>query len=277
MVAQEIIQIEHLSFKVGQRYLLKDIDWSVKRGEHWAVFGANGSGKTTLLSIIAGFDQYTQGQLRVFGEPFTRENILALRSRIGWVSSSFYDKCLHQENVLDIVLGGLNGTLGVRGKIEDQQIIRAKQLLKELRVGDKVNAGFDMLSKGERQSVLLARALIAEPEILILDEPASGLDVLAREYLLSTVHDLAELSDMTIIYVTHYTEEILTIFEHVLLLQNGRVFGQGLAKDCLTAPVLSKLMGHPVELIMQEGRRYVTMSVASHVPELMGLIRKGAE
>lgn len=277
MVAQEIISAEHLSCKAGRRYLLKDIDWSVKRGEHWAVFGANGSGKTTLLSIIAGVQAYTQGELLVLGEPFTRENILNLRSRIGWVSSSFYDKCLRKENVLDIVLGGLRGTLGVRGKITDEQIICTKQLLGELRVGDKVNAGFDTLSKGERQSVLLARALIAKPEILILDEPASGLDVLAREYLLHTVHDLATLSDMTIIYVTHYTEEILVAFDHVMLLKNGRVFAQGHVQTCLTASVLSKLMGYPVELMEQDGRRYLKVEAVSRVPELLGLIGKGAE
>ena len=270
MVAREVIRAEHLSCQVGARYLLKDVNWTVRQGEHWAVFGHNGSGKTTLLSIVAGFSHYTEGVLTVFGQSYTRADILALRRRIGWVSSSFYDKCLHQEHVLDIVLGGLSGTLGVSGRISDQAIIKAKRLLTELRVGDKVNAAFDTLSKGERQCVLLARALLAEPEILILDEPASGLDVLAREYLLSTVRDLAKQTEMTLIYVTHYTEEILDVFEHVLLLQKGRVFAQGLTEQYWSSQTFSDLLGYPVEMQKEEERWYLKATVPSHIPALLG-------
>ncbi|MEE0435658.1 MAG: ATP-binding cassette domain-containing protein, partial [Peptococcaceae bacterium] len=155
------IELKHLYCKVGSQVLLGDINWTVKVGEHWIVFGMNGSGKTTLLSIISGFNNYSKGLLRVFGEEFTAENILSLRKRIGWVSSSFFDKCYRNETVLDIVLSGLTGTLGVAGMTSDYDVHKALQLLSELNVGDKAGVAFSALSKGERQNVLIARAMIA--------------------------------------------------------------------------------------------------------------------
>lgn len=130
-----IIEASGLSVKIGHRFILSNITWTVPRGEHWVVFGLNGSGKTTLLSIIAGFKEPTGGSIRVFGKEFTQENILDQRKRIGWVSASFYDKIYTRESVLDIVLSGLFGTLGVRGEVKDADIVRANLLLGELNMG----------------------------------------------------------------------------------------------------------------------------------------------
>lgn len=258
-----IIETKGLGCKIGYRYLLKDINWQVKKGDHWVVFGMNGCGKTTLLSIIAGFRAYTHGDLQVFGEPYTKENILEFRKKIGFISSSFFDKALSCEAALDIVLSGKFGTLGVGYEISNQDVIYAKALLKELRLGDKINRPFDLMSKGERQNVLIARALMGKPEILVLDEPGTGLDVFAREYMLSTVQDLAENTSMTIIYVTHYTEEILPCFENCMLMRAGRMYAQGKTEDLFTDQKISALLEYPVHVAQLGERMQVRLNVDS--------------
>ena len=238
-------------------------NWQVKKGDHWVVFGMNGCGKTTLLSIIAGFRAHTHGDLQVFGEPYTKENILEFRKKIGFISSSFFDKALSCEAALDIVLSGKFGTLGVGYEISNQDVIYAKALLKELRLGDKINRPFDLMSKGERQNVLIARALMGKPEILVLDEPGTGLDVFAREYMLSTVQDLAENTSMTIIYVTHYTEEILPCFENCMLMRAGRIYAQGKTEDLFTDQKISALLEYPVHVAQLGERMQVRLNVDS--------------
>lgn len=258
-----IIETEKLCCRTGQRYLIGDISWQVAQGEHWCVFGMNGCGKTTLLSTIAGFKQPTGGVLRVFGEAYSVENVLAHRRRIGWVSSSFFDQYYHKESALSIVLSGKTGGFGLDETITAQDIKRAKALLSELRLAERINHPFGLLSKGERQNVLLARALLASPDILILDEPCSGLDVIAREYVLGMVQELAANTDITVIYVTHYTEEILDIFQHTLLLKNGRVYAQGRTEELFTQERLSDFLDHPVA-VQRDGRGRVQVSAEVH-------------
>ena len=251
---ENIIKTTNLSCKSGYRYLLKDVSWEVKKGEHWVVFGMNGSGKTTLLSAVAGFKKHTHGDLKVFGEAYSQENILKFRQRIGWVSSSFFDKYYTQESAINIVLSGKYGTLGIDYNVTNGDIKKAKALLTELHLANKFDQPFNMMSKGERQNVLIARALFSNPDILVLDEPCTGLDVFAREHLLNTVRDLAENTDVTIIYVTHYTEEILDIFQHCLLLRNGRVFSKGLTKDLFNSNTMSEFLGYPVTVSWRDGQ-----------------------
>lgn len=242
------IEVEHLSCKIGYKYLLHDITWHVKSGEHWAVFGMNGSGKTSLLSCIAGFRQYTSGQIKIYGEHFTDETILDMRKRIGWVSSSFFDKHYTREAVLDIVLSGKYGTLGLNGYVTAADIKLAQKLLTELHLGERIYYTFDMLSKGERQNVLIARALFSKPDILVLDEPCTGLDVYNREYLFRTIKNLAATQELTIIYVTHYVEEITSVFDNCLLLKHGRMFAVGSTQMLFQTDKISELLGYPVEL-----------------------------
>ena len=266
---QMMIKTHNLGCQAGFKYLLKDITWQVRPGEHWAVFGLNGSGKTTLLSIIAGFKKYTHGELEVFGEPYTAENILAFRRRIGWVSSSFFDRYYSKEPALDIVLSGKFGTFGLDFDITEADVVKAKDLLEELHVPDKINQPFGQLSKGERQNVLIARALFPNPEILVLDEPSSGLDVMAREHLLGTVRDLAEHTPVTIIYVTHYTEEILDIFKQTLLLKKGQVYAQGPTEEMFAEPLISDFLGYPVQVRRQNGEMKLKMEARSQIKTLL--------
>ena len=264
-----ICKLEQLSCKAGNKYILKDIDWEVQKGQHWVVFGMNGSGKTTLLSIIAGYMAHTHGDLEVFGQHYNDDNILELRQRIGWVSASFFDKCLSHETVLDIVLAGKFSTLGLDDAITDSDVVRAKALLTELRLKSKIAYPFDFLSKGERQNVLIARALMTNPELLILDEPCTGLDVFSREYLLSTLRDLAQNTDVTIIFVTHYTEEILDIFPNCLLLKNGRIYAKDRTDQIFTSERLSEFLNYPVTVSWQNNRIQVRLEVDSHMKALL--------
>lgn len=212
-----LIDVKHLCCKSGKRYLLKDIDWTVNKGEHWAVFGLNGCGKTTLLSIIAGFRKYTSGKIELFGEAISAENILDNRKKIGLDDS-----------------------------INENDVKTVKSMLKEIGLENKCNMPFNTLSKGERQNILLVRAMFSNPEILILDEPCSGLDIVARERVLQTVRSIISKNDTTVIYVTHYAEELLNDFSHVMLLKKGKVFAQGYTSDCLKSDSMSAFLDIPV-------------------------------
>lgn len=256
------ITVSNLSLEVGQRYLLRDITWQVPQGENWVVFGANGCGKTTLLSILAGFRRPTAGEVKILGEAYSEENILSLRRRIGWVSSSFFDQHYTRESAQDIVLSGKFGTLGLARPIADTDIKKARALLKSFHLADKIEQPFHLMSKGERQNVLIARALMGEPEILLLDEPCTGLDILAREYFLSFLDNLAATGRCTIIYVTHHTEEILlNRFQKVLLLRNGLIFSQGPIQDIFTSERLSDFFATPVSITPKTNHGLETSTV----------------
>ena len=268
---EPIIKISNLSYKSGHTYLLRDVNWEVQQGEHWVVFGLNGSGKTTLLSMIAGYRKHTYGSLEVFGEPYSETNIFETRKKIGWVSSSFFDKYMNHESALNIVLSGLSGTLGLSGDISNQQVKTARSLLKQLHLGDKVDYPFEILSKGERQNVLIARALLPQPEILILDEPSTGLDVLAKEYMLSVVRELAANTSITILYVTHYAEEIQPLFQHSQLLKRGRDYAKGKTEALFQDETLSGFLEYPLHCYPEHEGYRMEAQVSS---DICGLFHK---
>ncbi len=265
-----VIELNRVSCKAGYRHLLKDITWNVAPGEHWVVFGMNGSGKTTLLSIIAGFKHFTSGSVKVFGETFCNDNILDIRKRIGWVSASFFDRYYTKESALHIVLSGKYGTLGLGTDITLADVRLAKNLLTELQLKDKMNRPFEMLSKGERQNVLIARALFSNPDILILDEPCTGLDVYNRSYLFNTIEALSKKKDLTIIYVTHYVEEVVPLFQKALLLKNGNIFTKGDTAEVFTDEVFQELLGYPVHIYRESDDTYrLRLSTESNIAALL--------
>lgn len=268
-----VLEMNNLCCRLGKRYLLQDVTWQVQRGQHWAVYGPNGCGKTTLLSIAAGYRHYTNGTLRVLGQPYSNENILALRQKIGFVSSAFFDSQYSRESLLDIVLSAKTGGLSPDHTVTLDDAIFAEKLLKSLHLGGKLKRQFDMLSKGERQNVLIARALFTRPELLILDEPCSGLDVYNREYLFSTLQALAP--RVTLIYVTHYLDEISPLFAHTLLLKNGAVFAQGGTHTLLTSDCISRLLGYPLTITTDDDqRRHIHLTAQS---DMVNLLYGGAQ
>ena len=259
-----IIETKNLCCQSGRRYLLRDINWQVERGQHWCVFGMNGCGKTTLLSILAGYRIATSGSFQVLGEAFSNENILRQRKRIGLVSSSFFDKYYRDETALHIVLSGKTGGFGLDFSVDANDVKLAKQLLQSLGLKEKAHRPFSTMSKGERQNVLLARALLTKPEILILDEPCSGLDVVARETVLHMVEQIAGQSDCTLIYVTHYLEEVLPIFQKTLFLRDGMAYAAGTTEFLFTSTCLSDFLGKPAEVKKTENNRYsLNVSIGS--------------
>lgn len=269
---EAIIETQGLGCRSGRRYLISDITWQVDRGQHWCVFGLNGCGKTTLLSIIAGFKQPTSGTVRVLGQPFRQDNILALRQRIGWVSNSFFDQYYHQESALAIVLSAKSGGFGLDAGLTAADVRQAKALLGALGLAERINHPFALLSKGQRQNVLLARALLTVPDLLVLDEPCSGLDVLSREAVLGLVRELAMETDMTIVYVTHYTEEILEVFDHALLLKNGQVYAQGRSEELFSQKRLSDFLDYPVST-QRDGRGRLLLSAETD-PRIRALMKE---
>ena len=265
-----VVELEHLSCKMGQSYLLKDITWEVMPGENWVVYGLNGSGKTTLLSIIAGYKNYTTGKLKVFGEKYDENNVLALRRRIGWVSGSFYDKHYTKESVLDIILSGKFGTLSLNYGVNLDDVVLAQKIARELGIGELLSHSFDMLSKGQRQNVMIARALMSNPELLILDEPCSGLDVYNREHLFQSIRQLSEIEGMAIIYVTHYTEEIIEVFDQALLLRAGRIFDKGRVDELFQSKSLQEFLGYPVGVERgANGKIYLEVEAKSNISEIV--------
>ncbi len=264
-----IVEAKNLCYKAGRQYLLNSINWDVLKGEHWAVFGTNGSGKTTLLSMLAGFKSPTSGHLKVLGREYDEENILDLRRQVGWVSSSFFDRYFKHETVLQIVLSGLTGSFNITYEITDADVRKAKLLLREFKLENKENRIFNTLSKGERQNVLVARALITSPCVLVLDEPCTGLDVCAREYMQETIKNIAENELATVLYVTHYPEEIQPFMNKTMLLKNGRIFAKGDTEAVLTSENLSELLDETVSIkLNSDGTRSIHIDVASNIQQL---------
>ena len=252
----EVIRLRGVSLVRDGVPLLSAIDWSVARGEHWAVLGPNGSGKTTLLRLVAGYVQPTQGAAEVLGGVFGRTDLRVLRRRIGWVSPAMADRLHPGDPALDVVLGGIFATVGLfhESPTHDDRA-KAGDLLEALGCGSLGPRRFGVLSQGERQRVLLARALISDPSLLVLDEPTAGLDVAAREDLLESLTVLASASDgPTILLVTHHLEEIVPGFSHALLLSGGRVLAAGPRQRVLTAPLVSSALGVDVEVVERDGR-----------------------
>lgn len=253
-----VITARGLGCQIGARFLLKDINWEIEDKSRWIIIGMNGSGKTTLLSILSGYQIYNHGTLSYRGMSYQEQDIFQIRKKMGWVSNSFFDQVYHYESVLNILLAGLSGTYGVEERVvRDRDIVKAKRMLSVMGLADRLDAPFNWLSKGERQSVLIVRALLAEPEILVLDEPMTGLDVMAREKMMHFVQKLATDRRHTMIYVTHHFDEISpALFDHCLLLKNGKIYKKGMIEEIFRSDVISDFLGVPVQLKQRENGYY---------------------
>lgn len=269
MANPNVIEIRDLCYRVGNRYLINHVNFEVKKGDRWLIFGLNGSGKTTLLSIIAGFQSYTSGTVQVLDHCFTEKNLFELRKKIGFVSHSFFSKYYKNETAMEVVLAGLFGHFGLESDIRSKDIAEARAILKELDILEKKDQPFCSLSKGEQQDILIARAFICKPKILLLDEPCTGLDIYARERMMHVFEDLSRSDDVTIIYVTHYLEEIKPYLDKAALLKYGRFVTFGNAEKVLNDVNLSKLISHDVKLHQcTGGPLYTKITTASNLVSL---------
>lgn len=242
-----VIQLKNVSYQRQKKTILKNINWTVNEGEHWALLGLNGSGKTTLLNIINGYIWPTAGEVSVLGKQFGTYPLGELRKIIGWVSSSMQEKLYGDEYTENIVLSGKFASPKLYDDPEKEDIDRALAFMKEFGLGNFIHRRYATLSQGEKQKVLILRALMANPKLLILDEPCTGLDVFAREHLLETVEQLSKQPHApTLIYVTHHIEEILPVFKKTLMLRRGEVFKAGDTSDLLTEEQLADFFEAPL-------------------------------
>lgn len=250
-----MIELTSVTWQRAGREILKDVNWRIEPNEHWCLFGLNGSGKTSLLNILNGYIWPTKGEVTVLGKRFGEVDLRDLRKLIGLVSTSLQQKLYGHESVEDIVISGKHASIGLYEQVTPQDRKRAGQLLERLGAGSLRERAFHTLSQGEQQRVLIARALMPSPKLLILDEPCSGLDLLAREQLLQMIGQLAEAADApNLIYVTHHLEEVLPAFAKTLLLKEGTVFRTGFTSELLSSACLSEFLGHPVEVQSWNGR-----------------------
>lgn len=245
----EILAFEEVQFIRQQTVLLEAINWRIIAGEDWAVLGLNGAGKSLMLNMISGSLWPSSGKLTVLGEVFGRTSIPDLTKRIGWVSQSLQERIHREEQAEMIVLSGKFASIGIYQEYSEMELEEAKQLLISLGAKKLIGKVYQVLSQGEKQIVLIARALMAEPELLILDEPCNGLDLFAREDLLERIKKMKQTEHApSLLYVTHHTEEILPLLNHVLMIRDGKIFKQGQREELLKEEILNKFYQRPIAL-----------------------------
>lgn len=257
----EIINMKDVSWRRDGKEIISDINWQVKSGENWAIIGLNGAGKTSLLNIVNGYSWPTTGEVTVLGSKFGKTDIYEMRKSIGWVSSSLQQKINGRHLTEDIVVSGVLKTFGFLYETPQEELYdQAKEVMKRLNCLHVLEKRYEMCSHGEKQKILIARGLMAKPKLLILDEPTTGLDFIAREDLLSSLNDMCkEPAAPTIVYVTHHTEEIIPLFTHTLLLDEGKIFKSGLNQEVLTNENLSSLFNKKVELNWHADRPWLRL------------------
>ncbi|KJF28192.1 molybdenum ABC transporter ATP-binding protein [Clostridium aceticum] len=256
-----MIKAKWVSLIRDSKYILKDINWSVSTGEHWAILGLNGSGKTSLLNMINGYIFPSKGEMEVLDSTFGASDLRELRKSIGWVSTALQERLYVKESAEEIVMSGKFAMIGLFEEPNKADKDLANHLLERLNCAHLAKRSYESLSQGEKQKVLIARALMSSPRLLILDEPCTGLDIFAKEQLLSMIEGLSqEKSAPTLIYVTHRTEEILPIFNHTLLLRKGEIHSSGKTEEVLTSNNLSNFFEAPILLEKLKGRTWLRLA-----------------
>ncbi|MFI7581857.1 ATP-binding cassette domain-containing protein [Kocuria kalidii] len=256
-----VVEMVDVSVVRGQKTLLESVDWIVNEGERWVVLGPNGAGKTTLLSIAAARLHPTRGMVDILDEILGAVDVFELRPRIGLSSTVLAAQIPEAETVRNCVV---TAAYGVTGRwienYDDADEAQAQELLDAWGIGRLAERRFGSLSEGERKRVLVARALMTDPELLLLDEPAAGLDVGGREDLVARLDELArDETAPTVVMVTHHLEEVPDAFTHALLLREGRVVASGPVQEVMTQRNLSETFGLPLKLV-KVGNRYAAFA-----------------
>lgn len=257
-----LIDFRKVSLRRGGRVLVGPVSWKVELDERWVVVGPNGAGKTSLLRIAAAMEHPSSGSAYLLGERLGRVDTTELRYRVGLCSSAVSQRVPDDEVVRDLVVSAGYAVLGRwRERYEDVDYERAVDTLESVGAEHLAQRRFGTLSEGERKRVLIARSLMTDPELLLLDEPAAGLDLGGREELVSRLADLAADPDApAIVLVTHHVEEVPPGFSHCLILSEGTVLASGMLADVLTAENLSKAFGQSIALDVIDGRYFARRS-----------------
>jgi iron complex transport system ATP-binding protein len=253
-----LIDFRGVRLRRGGRLLVGPVDWQVELDERWVVIGPNGAGKTSLLRMAAAMEHPSAGSAWVLGERLGRVDMAELRQRVGLSSAALAQRIPDDELVRDLVVSAGYAVLGRwREQYDHVDYVRAVDTLESLGAEHLADRTYGTLSEGERKRVLIARALMTDPELLLLDEPAAGLDLGGREELVARLADLAADPDApALVLVTHHVEEIPPGFSHCLILSEGTVVAAGLLKDVMTAENLSAAFGQSIAVDMIDGRYF---------------------
>lgn len=255
-----VASLDSVSVVRDGRAILQDISWTIDQSERWVILGPNGAGKTTLLSLLASFNHPSSGSVIVLGETMGSTDVFELRPRVGFASSDMARRIPDNETVMDAVL---TAAWGVTGRwveeYEEIDVRRAKRVLQEWRLEHLAEHYVGTLSDGERKRVQIARSVMTDPELLLLDEPAGSLDLGAREDVIEMLdHFASEPSSPAMVMVTHHVEEIPKGFTHLLIIAGGKILKKGPIADTLTGETMSEAFGRPLSITHNAGRYQAT-------------------
>lgn len=251
-----VLELDGVGVRRGTSWILSGVTWTVREGDRWVVLGPNGAGKSTLLAIAATRMHPTVGTVRILGETLGMSDVFDLRPMIGLVGAGLTDSIPSRETVRDVVLTASWGITGRwREEYDVADVRRAEQLIRLLGIAELADRSFGTLSDGERKRALIARSLMTDPELLLLDEPAAGLDLGGREQLVGRLSEMArDPASPATVLVTHHVEEIPSDMTHALLVRGGTTVAQGPLDHVLTNEALSATYGLPLDVRRRDGR-----------------------
>lgn len=255
---ETVIRAENLVLSRGRETLIRDISWQVDKGQHWALLGVNGAGKTLLLKILTGYVWPTRGGVEILGHTLGQVDLRTLRRRLGWVAKALEELTPPRTTVLEAILSGPEASLGLYAEPAATQLRAAEALAEEYGLGRLVNREFGLLSSGEKQRVLLARAAAADPAVLFLDEPMANLDMGGREQFMALLEKMAARPGApTIILTTHNIMEIGPFMTHALFLKGGQVIARGRLEETMRPETLQATFDLPLKVERSPSGRYL--------------------
>ncbi|MFI5449189.1 MAG: ABC transporter ATP-binding protein [Candidatus Bathyarchaeia archaeon] len=258
---QNIVALHNVGIVIDGKKIIRTINWRIKEGQHWALIGPNGSGKTTLLRLINGYLWPASGTVDVLGKQFGEYDLRELRKSIGFASSIMSEKIPEELSVLETVLSGKFGSIGLHDRPTSKETKQAISLLRKVGCFRFAKKPYRRLSQGEKQRVIIARALMSSPKLLALDESCDGLDLDARENFLAFLDSVGRLRHgPSMIFATHRVEEIPVSFTHALIIREGRTVASGPKRITLTSKNLSKAFTRNVSIVARKGRYSVIVS-----------------
>lgn len=249
-----ILEMRDVHFLRQGRAIVDDLSWTIEDGEHWALLGANGSGKTTLLKLITAYEWASSGRISVLGKVYGQCHVGLHRRHIGWVSAALQRQLPGKDSAVRIVASGFEASFGWYGEWSDSIECDARDALERMQIGHLAEQSYATLSQGEQKRVQIARAIVHQPQLLILDEPCEGLDPVSRHHFLGDIASFVQEADApSIIYVTHHVEELGEWISHGLVLKDGATLASGAIETVLDSKVLSDAFDHPCAIENEHG------------------------